>query len=254
MVYNLFFINKVNRFFSGDFIKLIYLFIHNSFAHHPPTTMSLQRMPTMSQEIVVDYNELKNGTPQQVEEQLHRWMNGTNPSIFIQFIPDEMNEDGLRRLFDECGPIDRVEFVPKKNADGKQIGRMVFIHFNHFSDVELAMNIIHSHPEPYELEWSASHKQKMFTLKCRINVRPIQRVEYTPSQLTDMFESLNDRVMTQMKDYEQQVKDLTLSVAELRQTVAHLTSGLPIAPGLQIPFESPSGFYTVDGRPIAPGL
>lgn len=199
--------------------------------------MSLQRMPTMSQEIVVDYNELKNGTPEQVHEQLHRWMNGKNPSIFIQFIPDEMNEDGLRRLFDECGPIDRVEFVPKKNAEGKQIGRMVFIHFNHFSGVELAMNIIHRHPEPHELEWSASHKQRKFILKCRINVRPIQRVEYTTSQLTDMFESLNDRVMTQMTNFVQskdelaeQVKDLVNTVMEMKLMFIALAP--QIAPGL----------------------
>lgn len=190
--------------------------------------MSLQRMPSMSQEITVDYNELKNGTPEQVQEQLHNWSNGKNPSIFIQFIPDEMDEEVLRKVFSPHGPIDRVEFVPKKNAEGKQIGRMVFIHFNHFSDTRFASSIVSVHPEPWEVHWYFSkmpaYNQKKYILKCRINVRPIQRVEYTTSQLTDMFESLNDRVMTQMTTFVQskdelaeQVKDLALSVAELKR-------------------------------------
>ena len=201
--------------------------------------MSLQRTASMStSEITVDFEQLKNGTREQVDVQLHNWMNGTNPSIFIQFIPDEMDEAILREVFGDYGPIDRVEFVPKKNADGKQIGRMVFIHFNHFSKMQLASSITNAHPEPYEMHWRLSYKQKGYILKCRVNVRPIQRVEYTTSQLTDMFESLNDRVMTQMKDYVQskdelaeQVQNLISSVAELKRLIT--TPALPIAPGLQ---------------------
>lgn len=201
--------------------------------------MSIQRTASMStSEITVDFEQLKNGTREQVDEQLHNWMNGKNPSIFIQFIPDEMDEAILREVFGDYGPIDRVEFVPKKNADGKQIGRMVFIHFNHFSKMRLAWSITNAHPEPYEMYWRLSYKQKGYILKCRVNVRPIQRVEYTTSQLTDMFESLNDRIMAQMKDFVQskdelaeQVQNLISSVAELKRLIT--TTALPIAPGLQ---------------------
>jgi hypothetical protein len=202
--------------------------------------MSLQRSAYMSQEIPVDYNELKNGTPEQVKEQLNTWITSRNPSIFIQFIPDEMDEEGLRKIFSPHGPIDRVEFVPKKTAEGKQIGRMVFIHFNHFSRFQLPTDIVSVHPEPWEIPLSitkSNSNRKIYTLKCRINVRPIQRVEYTTSQLTDMFESLNDRVMTQMTNFVQskdelaeQVKDLALSLAKLKRMVVALA--LPIAPGL----------------------
>jgi len=202
--------------------------------------MSLQRSASMSQEITVDYNELKNGTPEQVKEQLNTWITSRNPSIFIQFIPDEMDEEGLRKIFSPHGPIDRVEFVPKKTAEGKQIGRMVFIHFNHFSRFQLPTDIVSVHPEPWEIPLfitKSNSNRKIYTLKCRINVRPIQRVEYTTSQLTDMFESLNDRVMTQMTNFVQskdelaeQVKDLALSLAELKRIVVALAP--PIAPGL----------------------
>jgi hypothetical protein len=194
----------------------------------------------MSQEITVDYNELKNGTPEQVKEQLNTWITSRNPSIFIQFIPDETDEEGLRKIFSPHGPIDRVEFVPKKTAEGKQIGRMVFIHFNHFSRFQLPTDIVSVHPEPWEIPLfitKSNSNRKIYTLKCRINVRPIQRVEYTTSQLTDMFESLNDRVMTQMTNFVQskdelaeQVKDIALSLAELKRIVVALAP--PIAPGL----------------------
>jgi hypothetical protein len=151
-----------------------------------------------------------------------------------------MDEEGLRKIFSPHGPIDRVEFVPKKTAEGKQIGRMVFIHFNHFSRFQLPTDIVSVHPEPWEIPLSitkSNSNRKIYTLKCRINVRPIQRVEYTTSQLTDMFESLNDRVMTQMTNFVQskdelaeQVKDLALSLAKLKRMVVALA--LPIAPGL----------------------
>jgi predicted nuclease with TOPRIM domain len=39
-------------------------------------------------------------------------------------------------------------------------------------------------------------------------MRPIPKVEYTTSQLTDMFEGLNSRIMVQLADMQKQIDDL----------------------------------------------
>ena len=166
--------------------------------------------------VPVDYDLLKTGTATQAEQQLMNWKTGSNPSIFVQFVPDEMDENTATSLFGNYGPIDRVEFVPKKNANGTQIGRMMFVHYSHFYKMDLADNIVRTHPEPYEMQWKPSYKEKQYVLKCRVNVRPIRRVEYSASQLTDMFESLNKRVMMEMAVMMKHIASLEAEVTELR--------------------------------------
>ena len=41
-------------------------------------------------------------------------------------------------------------------------------------------------------------------------MRPIPKVEYTTSQLTDMFEGLNSRMMAQLADMQKQINDLRM--------------------------------------------
>jgi hypothetical protein len=166
--------------------------------------------PYSGQNIGLDLNVLKNGTEQDKYEQLQKWKKGTDPSLFIQWIPDEMTEEMARSIFATFGLVDRVEFVPKFDQNRKQIGRMLFVHFEMFYGTDFENRVVEAHPEPYELRIDIKTERvpKKYFLKCRVNIRPIPKVEYTTSQLTDMFEGLNSRVLAQLTDMQRQLDDL----------------------------------------------
>jgi regulator of replication initiation timing len=159
---------------------------------------------------VFDPAVLKTATGREREDQLESWACGKNPSIFVQWIPDEMTEHQAKYTFVRYGDVDRVEFVPKFDQNRKQIGRMLFVHFKNFFRGEFERQISIQHPEPHELQFTVNTVRgpKIYVLKCRINMRPIPKVEYTTSQLTDMFEGLNTRVMAQLADMQKQIDDL----------------------------------------------
>jgi len=159
---------------------------------------------------VFDPAVLKTATGREREDQLESWACGKNPSIFVQWIPDEMTENQAKITFARYGDVDRAEFVPKFDQNRKQIGRMLFIHFKNFFGGQFERQIAIEHPEPHELPFTVNTVRgpKNYTLKCRINMRPIPKVEYTTSQLTDMFEGLNTRMMAQLADMQKQIDDL----------------------------------------------
>lgn len=160
--------------------------------------------------VTFDPSVLKTATGRELQDQLHAWTLGKNSSIFVQWIPDEMKEADARLVFSKYGIVDRVEFVPKFDQNRKQIGRMLFVHFRQFFGTAFANDVAHAHPDPHDLPFSVNTQrgQKNYTLKCRINTRPIPKVEYTTSQLSDMFEGLNSRIMAQLTDMQRQIDDL----------------------------------------------
>ena len=159
---------------------------------------------------VFDPSVLKTATGQEKQDQLRFWAQGTDPSIFVQWIPDEMTEHQAKYNFAPYGTVDRVEFVPKFDQNRKQIGRMLFVHFKNFFGNGFEHRVAAAHPEPHEVPFTVNTVRgpKNYTLKCRINMRPIPKVEYTTSQLTDMFEGLNSRIMVQLADMQKQIDDL----------------------------------------------
>jgi len=161
---------------------------------------------------VFDPAVLKTATGQAMKDQLDAWSFGKNPSVFVQWVPDEMDERQVKQKFDRFGPVDRVEFVPKFDQNRKQIGRMLFVHFENFIGSGFEHCVTACHPDPHELPFAVhtARGPKNYTLKCRINMRPIPKVEYTTSQLTDMFEGLNSRMMAQLADMQKQINDLRM--------------------------------------------
>lgn len=123
-------------------------------------------------------------------------------SIFVKWIPDEIDYHQAYDLFSAHGSVDRVEIV-NKTKDGQKIGRMLFVHFLEWNtESSLPTNIAQNHPEPFGVEYhihskyttipyTKNPKMKTYILKCCINTRPIPKVEYTASQLTDMFEKMH---------------------------------------------------------------
>jgi len=150
-----------------------------------------------------DANVFRNATTEEEKKkQIENWMTGNGSSVFVQWIPDELSDAGAHNYFSQYGKIDRVEFVPKFNEDrSKQIGRMLFVHFSSFYNPHFALDIATAHPEPALYSLQVSNRfgaVKEYSLKCRINTRPITKVEYNASQLTDMFENLNQRVTNEL--------------------------------------------------------
>lgn len=161
---------------------------------------------------VFDPSVLKTATGQEKQDQLQAWALGKNPSIFVQWVPDEMTEDLAICAFQPFGSVDRVEFVLKFDQNRKPIGRMLFVHFKYFFSSGFERRVAAAHPEPHELPYAVktARGEKKYSLKCRINMRPIPKVDYTTSQLTDMFEGLNTRVMAQLADMQKQIDDLRM--------------------------------------------
>jgi hypothetical protein len=193
---------------------------------------------------------LKNGTEDEQTREKMNWQLGHNVSIYIGWVPDELipmkdePEGAAHKFFGTFGKVNRIEFVPKFNAQRKQIGNMAFVHFDAFYVTEpLAQNIAEAHPAPYELPWYYTNRfgsRKEYKLKCCINLTPIRKVEYNASQLTDMFERLNTRVMKRMEDMQQ-------TIDRLQYEISHLRNG-SVRPPPEYKFSDP------DEVPIAPGL
>jgi hypothetical protein len=182
----------------------------------------IERTISVSSADPVDYQLLRSGTPDQIREQFEIWKCSSGPCVFVQFIPDEMDEDRVSWVFGEYGPIDRVELVPKKNDQGRQIGRMAFVHYANFYKMDFAESIATLHPEPHDIVWKPSNKDKEYILKCRINMRPIKRVDYSISQLADMVETLNDRLTTEVRRIDQSNKMMMQQIARLAVSLSHI--------------------------------
>ena len=161
-------------------------------------------------------------------QQLTNWLYGTGSSIYVQWIPDEMTEPEAWAYFSPVGIIDRVEFVPKYGKDKtKPIGRMLFVHFKQWSATPIPAAITQVHPEPHTLLFKVLNRhaiEKTYELKCRINMRPIPKVEYSCSQLTDMFERLNTRVSNEIAELKRENTELKDEIAKLISNMGPLPS------------------------------
>ena len=167
---------------------------------------------------------LKNGTVDEKLREKMNWRFGKGSSVYIGWVPDELLptiDKHAEQFFGKFGKVNRIEFVPKYNSDRKQIGHMAFVHFDTFYVTsKFAENVATAYPAHHDVNWSCTNrfgKRKDYTLKCCINVAPIPRVEYNSSQLTDMFERLNTRVMTQMDDMKRQIAKLQAENAAIME-------------------------------------
>jgi len=158
-------------------------------------------------------------------EQLEQWINGMNSSIYIHWAPSELNTEIAEKYFSILGSIDRVEFVPHKNGNGK----MMFVHFHYWNNSPegfvIRKNIIDASPNGYPLPIQFQQLNgmiKTYQMMCRVNLRPIQKVEYNTHQLTDMFERLNKRVSEEMKTMRDEMDEMKRENQMLREQIAHL--------------------------------
>jgi len=157
------------------------------------------------------------------KDEILKWVHGEGSSIYVRWIPVELLPDNSKPvhlhaaniLFGRYGKIDRVEYVPKYGANGKVSGHMMFVHYEFWwLPLELPQKIAESYPQSLEFAWGTLNRQ--YTLNLCINTTPIKKVEYNPSQLTDMFERLNKRVMTELADMRKICDELKTENQNLR--------------------------------------
>jgi hypothetical protein len=163
---------------------------------------------------------IKMTVKQPTVEQLDSWMNGTNSSIYVHWIPQEMTKEIAEKYFYILGQVSRVEFVPYKNRNG----RMMFVHFDAWNNLpeslKIRKNIVDASPEGYPLELQTTGIigiVRTYKMICKINIRPIQKVDYNTHQLSDMFETLNKRVIEELTQMRKEMEQLRLENIELRR-------------------------------------
>ena len=173
-----------------------------------------------------DASVFKNADEAGQQQQLINWVKGEGASVYVQWVPDELTEAGAINYFTRYGIVDRVEFVPKFDQDReKQIGRMMFVHMVRWTNEVFADDIAKVHPQAATAPLQVSNRfgiPKGYILKMRVNTRPITKVEYNASQLTDMFENLNKRFTTEMKALKEENAKLRTDVDRLTIEVADL--------------------------------
>jgi len=165
-----------------------------------------------TQQISTSFNNfnpeiLKTGTDEEKQQQIFNWSHGKNSSIYVHWIPDEMlpdtngNDIVARNFFQQFGEINRIDFVPKINDQGKCSGHMVFVHFEYlFNSQEQVQLIINSYPHAAAFKWSICKGNRNYTIKCCINMRSIVNVEFNASQLTDMIKNINLRLTNELNE------------------------------------------------------
>lgn len=140
--------------------------------------------------------------------QLDLFTNSTGiRSLYVEWVPDELTKEIAMDYFSNLGAVLAIDFVKQKTGKA----RMMFVHFEKFHDGPNCdvNDIASAHPNAHEMPISfrtnnPRYPNKEYNLRCRINTKPIQRVEYNAAQLTDMV----DRLRKELEDLKQEVAEL----------------------------------------------
>lgn len=184
-----------------------------------------------------DQEILKTGSPKEVLKELFNWSNGENNSIFVRWVPNEMLPDATgndyvaRIFFMQFGDVNRLDFVPKYNEQGKQSGHMVFAHYNRFYENDSRIqDIMEAYPNPSEFEWATPVNRygtnKAYKIKCCVNTRPIAKVEFNASQLTDMIHNITAKLILESDTKDKLIQGLKADNAQLRVDMNSLNARL----------------------------
>lgn len=126
----------------------------------------------------------------------HRWSEEMNSSVFVKRIPDWLEKDDIKRLFDsEQSPIAQVSRVHIVDVSpDKGVGRMAFVHFNDWyntPDSQKFRDVIVDTDNFVKVVHNPSNKVEKFYLNITANRRPIAVTTYDNDQLSDMINTSN---------------------------------------------------------------
>jgi len=133
--------------------------------------------------------------------QLSLFKYSSNPSLYVEWVPDGLTTEIATNIFSNMGEVTGIDFVNKRTGKA----RMMFVHFSSFNEREIngfyeISRITSSHPVPYSIPIHFDNRNTYF-LRCRINTKPIKRVEYNNAQLSDMV----DRLRKELEELKLQV-------------------------------------------------
>lgn len=127
--------------------------------------------------------------------QLSLFKNSSNASIYVEWVPDELTKEMAEDRFFEIGVVSGIDFVNKRTGKA----RMMFVHFSsiHQNSYKVGDSgvdkIVSAYPNACPIPiiiHDHLNIGKFYQLRCRINTKPIKRVEYNNAQLTDMVDRL----------------------------------------------------------------
>ena len=158
--------------------------------------------------------------------QLEKWIWGKGNSVYVKWVPNEMSEEDVYNYFGILGTIKRVEFVPHQTGNS----RMLFVHFetwfnDNWTSVDIRRRIATAYPKEHSLPITfcqytgGDSSQKIYYLKCCVNIRPIPTVDYNTHQLSDMFERLNTRVTQQLEGMREEIGALKAEIVRLNSVI-----------------------------------
>lgn len=147
------------------------------------------------------------------------WFNGPSGSIFLKFVPQDLNEEDIRTAFDFFGPINRVDIVLNKTNGSSY--RMAFIHFDYWysspASLEARYHIVSLFPRPYQMYSLTAMRELSIT----INTRPVPKTTYNVDQMSDMLQRLQEQFATTVEKQAKQIEQLTEEVTELKRRQQH---------------------------------
>jgi hypothetical protein len=143
---------------------------------------------------------ISNFNPELLKEgdnsQRENWMKGKGNSIFVRWIPDEMDEEIIHKYFGPLGTISNIEFETEKGNN-----RKLFIHYSEWVSKSVIQEIAEAYPCSHKMYIhipSDTCYERYFTIHCYVNTRIVDK-DAVISELKAKIESLRDEIH-KMKD------------------------------------------------------
>jgi RNA recognition motif-containing protein len=148
---------------------------------------------------------------------LENWVNSKNGSIFIKYIPNEMNKTSLYEMFDQVGKIERIDIV---NIGENGSGRRAFVHFSEWKNTNVSLNLRREIASSYPIHIPFFYNN--FEYSITLNSRPIPKSTLNCDQLTEMNQRLNDELVDCRTEYRKEVAELKEENGKLRKITDYL--------------------------------
>lgn len=148
---------------------------------------------------------------------LESWVNSKNGSIFIKYIPNEMNKTSLYDMFDSVGKIERIDIV---NIGENGSGRRAFVHFSEWKNTNVSFNLRREITSNYPIHIPFFYNN--FEYSITLNSRPIPKSTLNCDQLTDMNQRLNDELVDARDEFRKEVAELKEENGKLRELTDYL--------------------------------
>ena len=153
-----------------------------------------------------------------------KWFHSPNGSIYLKFLPQDMDKEDIQKVFEFAGKIERIDIV--NSAPNKTTGatyRMAFIHFEYWystgTSLDFRHNIIQQFPNQCHMYSPIVQRE----LSVTINTRPVPKTNYNVDQLSDMFHRLQEQFTTTVEKQAQEITELKEEIDRMKRITQHIS-------------------------------